>query len=57
MLDTGAMQPFLSGKIAAKLLATVQTTMPLNITLPTGKILIATLSIQLDILIDVFIYS
>ena len=42
MLDTGAMWLFVNQKWAAKLLATMQTTMPLIITLPTGKTMVAT---------------
>ena len=56
MLDTGTMQLFVSCKLAEKLPATVQTTMPLTVILPMGKMLVATLAIQLDILIDDFIY-
>ena len=52
MLDTGATQLFVSYKLAAKLPATVWTTMPLTVMLPTGKMLVATLAIQLDILIN-----
>ena len=42
MLDTGAMRLFVSQKLAAKLPATVQTTMPLTVTLPMGKTMVAT---------------
>ena len=56
MLDTGAMQLFMSCKLAVKLPAIVQTTMPLTIMLPTGKTVVATITIQLDMLIDDFIY-
>ena len=55
MLDTGIMQSFVSHKLAAKLPATVQTTMPLTVTLPMGKTMVATLAIQLDMLIADFI--
>ena len=55
MLDMSAMQSFVSRKLAAKLPATVQTTKPWTITLPTRKMLVATLAIQLDMLIDDFI--
>ena len=54
MLDTVAMQPFVSCKLAAKLPATIQTTMPLTVILPMGKTMVATSAIQLDILIDDF---
>ena len=56
MLDTGAMQLFVNQKLAAKLLATIQTTTPLIVMLPMGKTMVATLAIQLDMLIDNFIY-
>ena len=42
MLDVGATWSFVSGKLAAKLAATVQTTTPLTITLPMGKTIVAT---------------
>ena len=45
MLDIGAMQSFVSHKLAAKLPATIQTTMPLTITFPTGKTSAITASI------------
>ena len=57
MLDTGATQSFVSCKLAAKLSAIVQTMAPLTVVLPTGKIMIATTAIQLDMLIDDFIYT
>ena len=57
MLDTGTTWLFISWKLAAKLPATVQTTMPLTVMLPMGKIMVATLAIQLDMLIDDFIYT
>ena len=41
MLNTGAMWLFVNRKLAAKLPATIQTTTPLTIILPTGKILVA----------------
>ena len=56
MLDKGATWLFVSCKLAAKQPATIQTTMPLTTVLPIGKRLIATLAIQLDMLIDDFIY-
>ena len=56
MLDAGAIWLFISHKLARKLPATVQTTMPLTIILPTGKTLVATSAIKLDMLIDDFIY-
>ena len=56
MLDTGTMQSFVNHKLAAKLPATAQTTMPLTITLQMGKTLVATAAIQLDIFVDNFIY-
>ena len=55
ILDTGAMQSFTSCKLAEKLPATVQTMMPLTTMLPTGKTLVATSTIKLDMLIDDFI--
>ena len=57
MLDTSTTWLSVSYKLAAKLPATVQTTMPLNITLPMGKIIVTTLAIQLDMSIDNFIYT
>ena len=56
MLDTGTMRMFVSHKLAAKLPATIQNTMPLTVMLPMGKTMVATSAIQLDILIDDFIY-
>ena len=56
MLDTGATWSFVSYKLAEKLPATIQTTIPLIVTLPMGKTLVATSAIQLDILIDDFIF-
>ena len=56
MLDTGAMQLFVSHKLAAMLLATVQTTTPLTVALLMGKKMVATLAIQLDMLVSDFIY-
>ena len=56
MLDTGAMWSFVSHKLAAKLPATIQTMRPLIIMLLTGKMLVATSSIKLNMLIDNFIY-
>ena len=55
MLDTGATRLFISHKLAAKLPATAQTTTPLTVMLPMGKTMVATLAIQLDMLIDDFI--
>ena len=52
ILDTGAMQLFVSYKLAAKLPATIQTTKPLTKMLPMGKTMVATLTIQLDMFID-----
>ena len=52
MLDTGATWSFVSRKLAAKLPATIQTTTPLTVMLPMGKKMVATLAIQLDMLID-----
>ena len=57
MLDKGAMWSFTSHKLVAKLLAIVQTMMPLTVILPMGKAMVATSAIQLDILIDNFIYT
>ena len=42
ILDTGAMRSFISWKLAVKLPDTVLTTMPLIVTLPTGKTMVAT---------------
>ena len=56
MLDTGATWLFVIYKLAAKLPATIQSTKPLTLTLATGKALVATSAIQLDMLIDDFIY-
>ena len=56
MLDTGTTWLFVSYKLAAKLPAIVQTTMPLTVMLPMGKTMFATTAIQLDMLIDDFIY-
>ena len=56
ILNTGATHLFVSCKLAEKLPATVQTTMPLIVMLTTEKILVAILAIQLDLLIDSFIY-
>ena len=56
-LDIGAMQLFVSHKLAKKLPATIQTTMPLTVILPMGKTMVATSAIQLDMLIDDFIYT
>ena len=56
MLDTGTTWSFVSYKLAAKLLAIVQTMMPLTVMLPMGKTMVATSAIQLDMLIDNFIY-
>ena len=56
MLDTGAMRWFVSCKLAAKLPATVQTTMPLTLVLPIRKTMVATSAIQLDIFIYDYIY-
>ena len=57
MLTTGATQSFVSNKLPVKLPATIQTTIPLPVILPTGKTMVATSAIQLDILIDDFIYT
>ena len=57
MLDKGAMWPFVSHKLAAKLPATVQITTPLTIILLMGKTMVATLAIQLDLLFNNFIYT
>ena len=43
-------------KLAAKLPATVQTTTPLPVKFPTGKTMVATLTIQLDMFLNDFIY-
>ena len=40
MLDTGSTWSFVSQKLATKLPATVQTTMPLIVTLPVGKTMV-----------------
>ena len=55
MLDAGATRLFVSHKLAAKLPATLQTTMPLNIMLPMGNTIVTTSAIQLDMFIDTFI--
>ena len=57
MLDTGATQSFMSGKLAAKLSAIVQTIMPLTIMLAMRKTMLATKAIQLDMLLGNFIYT
>ena len=57
MLDTGATRLFVSFKLAAKLPATVQTTIPLVVTLSMGKTIVATLVIELDMFKDDFIYT
>ena len=57
ILDTGTTQSFFSYKLAVKLPATIQTMVPLPATLPMGKILVATMAINLDILIDDFVYT
>ena len=57
MLDTGAKWSFVSCKLAAKLPAIVQTTMPLTIVLPMGKTMVTTSAIKLDMLIDDFVYT
>ena len=57
MLDTGATRSFVSRKLAAQLPATVQTMAPLTVMLPTGKMMTTTSAIQLDMLIDDFIYT
>ena len=56
MLDTGAMQSFIGCKLAEKLPATVQNLKPLIVMVPIGKIMVATMVIDLDMLIDNFIY-
>ena len=56
MLNTGAMWLFVSHKLAEKLPATIQTMKPLTIMLPSRKTLVTTIAINLDILIDDFIY-
>ena len=57
MLDIGTTRLFMSCKLAAKLPAIVQTMTPLTITLPTGKTMVATSAIQIDMLIDDFVYT
>ena len=57
ILDTGITWLFVRHKLAAKLPATVKTTMPLTVTLPIGKTMVATSAIQLDMLIDNFVYT
>ena len=57
ILDTGATWLFMSHKLAAKLPAIVQTWTPLTIMLPMGKTMVATSAIQLDMLVDDFIYT
>ena len=57
MIDTGTTQSFVSHKVVVKLPATIQITKTLTVILPTGKILVAMLAIQLDMLTDAFIYT
>ena len=57
ILDTSATWLFVSHKLAAELPATVQTATPLTIMLPMGKTMVATLAIQLHMLIDNLIYK
>ena len=56
MLDTSTTWSFVHHKLIAKLPATIQTTMPLTVILPMGKIMVVTSAIQLDMLIYNFIY-
>ena len=42
MLDTSTTWSFVCQQLTAKLPATIQTTMPLTVTLPTGKKMVAT---------------
>ena len=56
MLDKCTTKSFVIRKLAAKLPAIVYTMMPLPIILSTGKTMVATSAIQLDMLIDNFIY-
>ena len=56
MLDTGTIKSFMSHKLAAKLPAIIHTMTPLTIMLLMGKTMVATTAIQLDMLIDDFIY-
>ena len=56
ILDTGTTQSFINHKQAEKLPATVKTMIPMTVAFPMGKTLVATLAIQLDILINGFIY-
>ena len=57
ILDIGSTQLFVSYKLAAKLPAIVQTMTPLTIMLLMGKTMVTTSAIQLDMLIDTFIYT
>ena len=57
MLDICAMWSFMSCKLAAKLSAIVQTMTPITIILPMVKTMVATSAIQLDMLINNFIYT
>ena len=57
MLDTGATWLFMSHILAEKLPAIVQTMTTLTVKLPMGKTMVATSAIQLDMLIDDFIYT
>ena len=57
MLDTGITRSFVNHKLAEKLPLTIQTTKSLTITLQTGKTLAATMAINLDMLIDDFVYT
>ena len=56
MLDIGTTCLFVSCKLAVKLPAIVHTTIPLTVMLPMWKTMVTTSAIQLDILIDNFIY-
>ena len=56
MLDVCTMQSYVSCKLAAKLSAIIQSMTPLTIMLPTGKTMVATTAIQLDMVINDFTY-
>ena len=56
MLDAGATRLFVSHKLAEKLPATIKITTLLTVALHIGKKMFVILAIQLDMLIDDFIY-
>ena len=56
MLDTGAMLLFVSHKLAKKLPATIQMMKSLTTMLPMGMTLVAIMAIDLNMLINDYIY-